>query len=153
MSDESLNDLNSLAQHFEHDESPTPPPLDAKLTGALRFLPPFFREIAEKGVSFQMEGLSGIFHIEGFYRNGPMKIQIKDNDDITAIDKNGNETVVKNYDELMRLNFTWWKRSSTRNTYVIPHKPWITDFMKENLVERKVIYVPLDENNDSEEAE
>lgn len=152
--DESMKGLEQLAQHYDQlDEAPTPPPLDSAMRSALRFLPPFFRELAEKGVSFRMEGLSGIFYVDGFYKNGPMKLLVKDNDDIVATDKNGKEVLLKNYDDLMRLNFKWWRRSSTRNTYVMPNKPWINDFIQEHLVERKVIYVAIEENDESEADE
>jgi hypothetical protein len=144
-----MRGLDELAQHFSHDnmeEAPAPPPLSAAMRGALRFLPPFFTELAEKGVSFSMEGLTGNFLVEGFYRNGPMKVQVTESDDIKAIDKNGKEVIVHNYDELMRLNFRWWVRSSSRNTYVSPNRPWINDYIKAGLVERKVIFVPIQED-------
>lgn len=153
-SQDTMKGLDALAQHFDHpDESPEPAPLTAAMRSGLRFLPPFFHELAEKGVSFNMEGLSGIFHVDGFYRNGPMQLQVMENDDIIAIDKNNKKTLVRNYGDLLKLNFQWWVRSSTRSTYVIPHKPWINDFMKDGLVERKVIYVPLHEQDDREEDE
>ena len=150
-----MHGLDELAQHFSHeagDEAPAPPPLSAAMRGALRFLPPFFTEIAEKGVAFSMDGLTGNFLVEGFYRNGPMKLQVTETDDIKTIDKNGKEVLVRNYEDLMRLNYRWWVRSSTRTTYVSPNRPWINDYIKAGLVERKVIFVP-NQKDDSDGSE
>lgn len=123
------------------------PPLDIKAPpGFLRFFPPVIKQIAELGAQFKME-TDGVLYIEGFYRNGPMKIDFE-GDSVVAIDKRGRKTTITNFDDLVQLNFSWWRLSNGRQGYIVPERPWIDKFIEKKWVKRKVIYEPIEETNE-----
>lgn len=120
------------------------PPLEIKdPPGFLRFFPPVIKQIAQQGVQFKME-TDGFLYVEGFYKNGPMKIDFE-GDHIIAIDKKGRQTRIEHFDNLVELNYRWWKISNSRNNYVMPERPWIDKFIDKKWVKRRVIFEPLDE--------
>lgn len=120
------------------------PPLEIKdPPGFLRFFPIIIKQIAEQGVQFKME-TDGFLYVEGFYRNGSMKIDFE-GDKIIAIDKRGRKTEINSFDDLVLLNYDWWRASNSRGNYVMPERPWIDKFIEKKKVKRKVIYEPIDE--------
>lgn len=117
--------------------------------GLLRFLPPLLQEFWAKKAYFSMDQ-SGAVSMDGFYKNGPLRLEVRDNNQIVAIDKRNRETKINSFDDLVELNFQWWKQSTTKTSYVIPQRPWIDSFMEKKLVRRKVIYLPFDAEDSDE---
>lgn len=117
--------------------------------GLLRFLPPLLQEFWAKKAYFSMDQ-SGSVSMDGFYKNGPLRLEVRGNNQIVAIDKRNRETTINSFDDLVELNFQWWKQSTTKTSYVIPQRPWIDSFMEKKLVRRKVIYLPFDAEDGDE---
>ncbi|WP_416268318.1 hypothetical protein SD235_11770 [Burkholderia cepacia] len=113
--------------------------------GFMRFMPALIKEMNRRGVPFNIDGNTGAITIEGFYKNGPMKLEVDDNDDIVSIDKRGRRQVMQTYDDLVKLNFTWWRDSPGKCVNVNPDRPWLDAFLDKNLVKRQVIFVPRDD--------
>lgn len=111
--------------------------------GLLRFMPALLQEFWAKKAYFSMDQ-GGSIQMEGFYKNGPMRLEVRDNDRIVAIDRSDRETPINSFDDLVALNYLWWKQSNTRNNYVVPQRPWIDSFLEKKLAKRKVLYVPVD---------
>ncbi|SDG95525.1 hypothetical protein SAMN05216466_106175 [Paraburkholderia phenazinium] len=113
--------------------------------GFMRFMPPLIKLMNRNGVPFNIDGSSGEITIGGFYQNGPMKLEIEANDDIVAIDKRDRRKVLKSYDDLVKLNFDWWRRATGKGNNVNPDRPWLDAFLEKNWVKRQVIFVPRDD--------
>lgn len=120
--------------------------------GFMRFMPALIKEMNRKGVPFSLDGASGGITIEGFYKNGAMKLEIEANDDIVAIDKHGKRKVMTSFEALVKLNFDWWRRSTGRGELRNPDRPWLDEFLTKGWVKRQVIFVPRDEQG-GEDAE
>ncbi|PRG26972.1 hypothetical protein [Burkholderia multivorans] len=131
---------------------PLAPTLDES-NGFLRFLPPLLRTMNRKGVPFNIDGASGEITLAGFYKNGPMKLEIAPNDDIVAIDKHGKRKIMKSFDALVKLNYDWWRRSTGRGELLSPDRPWLDEFLDKGWVKRQVIFVPRDEQGPGDDAE
>ena len=87
----------------------------------------------------------GALYIEGFYRNGPMKIDFE-GESVIAIDRKGRKTEIRHFDDLVQLNFTWWRLSNGRSGYIVPERPWIDQFIEKKWVKRKVIFEPIEDS-------
>jgi len=147
--DENENPSYQLGTDIADDDSL--PPLEIKAPpGFLRFFPPVIKQIAELGAQFKME-TDGALYIEGFYRNGPMKIDFE-GETVIAVDRRGRKTPITHFDDLVQLNFQWWRISNGRSGYVVPERPWIDQFIEKKWVKRKVIFEPL-ETIDSDKDE
>ena len=121
------------------------PPLDIKpMPGFLRFLPPLLKKMAELGVAFRMNQ-DGALYVDGFYKNGPMKLDLDEQNNIFAVDKRDRRTAIGHYDDLVLLNFTWWKLSNSRNQVAMPERPWLDSFIEKKWVKRRVIFEPIDD--------
>ncbi|WP_186136939.1 MULTISPECIES: hypothetical protein [Burkholderia] len=110
--------------------------------GFMRFMPPLVKALNRKGVPFAIDGNTGEITINGFYKNGPMKLEIEANDDIVAIDKRGKRQVMQSYDDLVKLNFHWWRQSTGQGVPRNPDRPWLDEFLDKGWVRRSVIYLP-----------
>ena len=122
----------------------TLPPLEIQAPpGFLRFFPPLIKQMAELGVQFKMEQ-DGALYVEGFYKNGPMKLDFE-GDNLVAIDKRGRKTAIGHFDDMLQLNFQWWRLSNGKSSYVVPERPWLDKFIDKKWVKRKVIFEPIDE--------
>lgn len=119
--------------------------------GMLRFLPPLLQDFWARKAYFTMDQ-QGAIQMDGFYKHGPMRLDIRDNNQLVAIDRRNRETKINSFDDLVMLNFEWWKSSNTKNQYVVPQRPWIDSFTEKKLVKRKVIYLPYDAEDNAEEA-
>lgn len=117
--------------------------------GVLRFLPPLLQEFWAKKAYFSMDQ-SGTILMDGFYKNGPIRLDIRENNQVVAIDRRNREKKIKSFDDLVDLNFQAWKQSTTKTSYVVPQRPWIDSFMEKKLVKRKVIYLPFDADEGEE---
>lgn len=134
----SNDEADEADQHIEEPEAP----------GMLRFLPALIQEFWAQKAYFTMEK-DGSLSMEGFYKNGPMRLEIRSNDQLVAIDKRGRVTEISSFEDLADLNYFWWKNANTKTSYVDPARPWADNFVERKMVRRKVIYQPL-ENEDSE---
>lgn len=117
----------------------------------LRFMPPFIKDLHARGVGISLDAKTFELHLSGFYGNGDMRLIIRDDGGFTAVDKNGKQTPVSTFKDLVLLNFDWWQAANTRGRYMAPTRPWIDGFREHNLVKRCVIYVSRD--NPSVEGE
>ncbi len=118
--------------------------------GALMWMPPLMQEFWAKKAYFTI-GSDGKMAMEGFYKNGTLVLDIRGTREapkIIAIDKRGRETEIKTFDDLVALNFFWWKQSNTKNTIELPVQPFVNHFLEKKLIKRKVIYVPFDDESE-----
>lgn len=121
------------------------------IPGALRFMPPLIHECWTRRAYVTMDQEGNLF-MEGFYKNGAMKLEVLDNNQIVAEDRRGKKTTIKSFDDLVKLNYLWWKNSITKSSYPIPGRPWADHFLEKGLVKRRVIFVPHDEDEDRADA-
>lgn len=137
----SLDNLGSkIAGDHDHDERP----MEIKpLPGFLKWLPPMFKDMHQQGATLSTDKNHDI-RIEGFYANGPMLL-VEENGKIFAIDKNKKKVLVAAFDDLVMLNYDWWRQAQTRGNYVQPERPWLDKFREKNLVRKQVIYVANDD--------
>ena len=119
--------------------------------GFMRFMPALVKEMNRKGVPFTLDGNTGIITIAGFYKNGPMTLEVEANDDIVSIDKRAKRKVMKTYDDLVALNYKWWRASTGRGVNITPDRPWLDAFLEKGLIKRVVIFVPRDEQESVED--
>lgn len=152
MSIENIDENAAYQLGTDYVEDDVLPPLEIKAPpGFLRFFPPVIKQIAELGAQFKMEA-DGALYIEGFYRNGPMKIDFE-GEAVVAIDKRGRKTPITHFDDLVQLNFSWWRLSNGRSGYVVPERPWIDQFIEKKWVKRKVIFEPIELVEGSDKAD
>jgi hypothetical protein len=147
--DENLNERLGQGQDDHKDLSP----LTIKpLPGAFRFMPDIIKKIHEIGGQVRMEP-DGTITVDGFYKNGPINLEFDDKGRVSAVDKRGRKTVIKSVDDLVTLNFTWWKISmgKGKSTYIVPERPWLDKFIEKKWVRRKLIFEPIDESCPPEE--
>ncbi|MCA8162046.1 hypothetical protein [Burkholderia cepacia] len=124
-------------------------PTFAEGHGLLRFFPPTLRDMARAGVNFTLDN-SGAVTVNGFYKRGPLSIEIADDDSLTAIDRRGQKHPIRTYDDLVALNYRAWIQSNTRGESFAPERPWLDAFIAKNWVKRQVIFVPRDPTPDAE---
>jgi hypothetical protein len=158
LSDESnsLTQLDGLANRLgEHTVSKDDGIADIEereAPGALQWMPELLQDFWAKKAYFSM-GLDGKLSMEGFYKNGPLILEIrgsKSSPEIVAIDKRGRETKIKSFDDLVNLNYQWWKQSNTKTSLVLPVQPFVNALLEKKLIKRRVIFVPHDDDSDSE---
>jgi hypothetical protein len=146
----SLNALGALEQTMS-SESLAPIPQRAA-PGWLRFMPDVIRSLWDKGATFKMDGNSGEISLDGFYKNGPMRLLLRD-EGVVAIDRRGRETNIAKFEDLVELNFQFWRQAnSQKNIYVQPQRPWLDGFLDKKLVKRQVIFIPADESEGESDA-
>ena len=117
----------------------TPPPL-------IRYMPPLFSELWDRGVSFSIDGTTGDVVLDGFYgRPSKVRISIRDNGLFTK-GKGNKEVSVESFDDLATLNFAFWlQANSKKGVYVHPEKPWLDTFVANGWVRRQAIFVPVED--------
>lgn len=148
----SLDDLERLGQSIttvidDGDEALAPLP-PRKAPAFLRFMPDLVRDMWEKGANFTLESTSGELLVEGFYKNGPLRLDLRENG-VVAIDKRGRERDIRSFDDLADLNYKFWRQAnSQKGVYVHPLRPWVDAMLDKKKLKRQVIYVPADENDD-----
>lgn len=122
--------------------------------GALMWMPELLQDFWAKKAYFTMTA-DGKLAMEGFYKNGPMILEIrgsKSSPEIVAIDKRGREVKIKSFDDLVNLNFTWWKQGQTKTSITLPVQPFVNAFLEKKLIKRRVIYVAHDDDTENEEG-
>ncbi|MBJ9920664.1 MULTISPECIES: hypothetical protein [Burkholderia] len=127
----------------EEDLSKPLSPTFAEGHGLLKFFPPTLRDMARAGVNFTLDN-SGAVTVNGFYKRGPLSLEIGDDDALTAIDRRGQRHPIGSYDDLVTLNYRAWIQSNTRGESCAPERPWLDAFIAKNWVKRQVIFVPRD---------
>ena len=83
------------------------------------------------------------YEIDGFYRQGTMRVEMDEKGNLVAIDKKEKKTTLRSFDDLVKLNFQWWKVSREKATeFMTPQKEWLEEFQRMGLVQRVVMYTP-----------
>jgi hypothetical protein len=146
MSDHDSN-LDSLQASLA---TPAPAPAPATksrvMPGFIRRMPALIQSLFQSGVDFSMD-TKGDLLIEGFYDNGPMRLVLDENDRVKAVDKRNKATPITSFDDLVTINFEWWKLTNAAakgKKYTAPTQPWLGSFQTKNLVKRQVIFVEND---------
>lgn len=134
------------------DDEALPALPERQAPGYLRYMPPLVQDLWARGAEIAMDGKTGEILIEGFYRNGAMRL-IDKGGAMVAIDKQERETPIKDFEDLALLNFRWWKLANGRTPnatqhYVVPNRPWLDLFVQRKWATRKVIYVPAEDGGD-----
>ena len=84
------------------------------------------------------------YEIDGFYRQGTMRVEADEKGVLIAIDKKDKKVALRTFDDLVKLNFNWWKLSRERATeFMTPPKEWLEEFQRMNLVQRVVMFTPV----------
>lgn len=125
-----------------------PPLVVGEIPGFLKFMPPVIQEAARQGAQFRLDPADWSLMLDGFYKNGPLKIAISATGDISATDRRDRVTHIAHFDDLVLLNFQWWRASNTKTVYTVPQRPWLDSFIQKKWVKRKVIFEPADESQD-----
>lgn len=131
------------------------PPLEITAApGFLRFMPELIKRLHSMGGKVSLND-DGSMLLEGFYKNGPMRLEIEEakNGDIKiiAVDKRNRRKEISTIDDLVQINFSWWKISNGRGTYLMPERPWLDQFIEKRWVRKKIIYEPLETEGESQD--
>lgn len=117
---------------------------DREAYAGMRVLPDIIDEAVRKGIRVVLTPLG--YEIDGFYRGGPMRVEADAAGDLMAIDRKEKKVLLGSFDDLVRLNYEWWKASrDKRADWVNPGKEWVEEFGRLNLVKRQVMFIPGDE--------
>ena len=117
----------------------------APAPGFLRFMPALVKQIAAQGGKLHMDP-DGTLRLDGFYKNGPMKLDFDAQGGLVAIDKRERKTALAHFDDVVQLNFSWWRASNTKkNEYILPEQPWLNHFIEKKWVKRKIIFEPVED--------
>lgn len=122
------------------------PTAERPLTGFMRFMPPLVKDLYARNVNFTMDAKNDLL-IDGFYDNGPMRVLIDERDNVKVVDKRNKTTPIRSFDDLVLVNFEWWKLTNAAakgKKYTPPANPWLKAFQEKNLVKRQVIFVEND---------
>lgn len=142
--EEEMSGLTALEARLSPEK-----PVERHPPGWLAFMPPFIKDLWQKGVNFEMDSQKGEFLIKGFYKNGDLRLAVRQ-EQFIAIDRREKETVIRKFEDLVELNYQWWVASNTKTQYMAPAEPWLDAFLSSKRAKRKVIYVPLhDEGEES----
>lgn len=148
--------LNNLGEKIDtelHTEKKTVRD-ENKLPLLIELLPDLLQDMHKRGIPFNVEGVSGNITVDGFYKNGPMILKMDENFSFEAVDKRGRALPIKNIEDLVKLNFDWWRRSAGKTgNFANPTKAWLEEFQQRGLVKRQYIIVPLEESFDSHDED
>jgi hypothetical protein len=80
--------------------------------------------------------------IPGFYKSDCVKLYLGLTDDLIAIARYDERTIIKSFKDLVELNYQWWKNSENRSqAWKSPDDRW-ADFMVEfGLVMKSVLQI------------
>lgn len=121
--------------------APAVTPEPAGQAQSSRSLPALIEAAVSKGVRVLLTK-SG-YEIEGFYKAGSIRLDPDATGFMVATDKKEKQTLLKTFDDLVKLNYEWWKKSREKSTeFVNPGKEWIDEFVRLNYVKRQVIFIP-----------
>lgn len=148
-----IESLDGTENDLNLGEDSLPPIQISSAPGFLRFMPDLIKNIHNMGGKVTLND-DGSLSLDGFYKNGPMRLEIEDGADakILAVDRRQRRTTIGTIDDLVQLNYSWWKLSNGRGTYLVPERPWLDKFIEKKLVRKKFIYEPIDiEGSDDQE--
>lgn len=147
--DESANlaQLNALSSRFGGDDDGVVAVEERELPGWAQWMPPLVQELWAKKAYFNLDA-SGELTMDGFYKNGSMRLKVQKDGSIIAIDKRNREEVIKSFDDLGMLNYRWWVQSNSKSAYIMPPQPWLDFFRDKKLVKRQVIFLPIDQESE-----
>lgn len=150
---DNLQQLDALNKRLggQTDPEDAPELEEREAPGVLRFMPPLLQEFWRRKAYFTIQK-DGSIEMDGFYKNGALKIQITAQGTLVAIDRRGREVALDSFDDLVALNYQWWAASNTKTQYVVPGRPFLDYFIEQKRVKRKVIYLPA-EAVDADEGE
>lgn len=119
-------------------------PPAAKTSAARRVLPELIETALAAGVKVLLTKTG--YEVDGFYKAGSMRLEPDENGMMMAIDRKDKKVPLKTFDDLVKLNYDWWKSSRTKNVaFMNPGKEWVEEFSRLNLVKRQVSFVPGEE--------
>lgn len=145
-----LGQLDALGKRLAGGEGDLPEMEERQAPGFLKFFPVLVQEFWARKAYFKMEE-DGSLAMEGFYKNGPMRLEIREGGKLVAVDKRNRQTPIESFDDLVELNFSWWKASNTKTTYVEPARPWADEFIERKWVRKKIIYQPREPDTTTQE--
>lgn len=95
---------------------------------------PIICAIVERGIPLKIT-IDG-FVIEGFYKSNEIKLKpMIDLFGFTAISRYNEKIYIKHFDDLVYLNYEWWKRSKNRfDGWKNPDPLWINDMVRLDLI-------------------
>lgn len=146
-----LKNLGEKINTEEHAEKKTTT-TENSLPLLIELLPDLLQEMHKKGIPFNVDGITGNITVDGFYKNGSMILKMDENYSFEAVDKRNRTTPIRSIEDLVKLNFDWWRRSAGKTgNFANPAKPWLDEFQQRGLVKRQYIIVPLGDSFDSDE--
>lgn len=153
-STELFDTLNLGSAKGAEASAPSADPTDQKseksARGKTTWLSVFPKEIqqwASQGVHFDYSSRDDALRIEGFYKHGPIRLDIR-GQNFVAVDKRGEETIIRNFDDLVRLNYESWRLSTKGRNPPEPDKMFIEAFLARKLVRRSWVFQPNEEGDE-----
>lgn len=140
-----IEPLDGTETELSLEEDTLPPMEITSAPGFLRFMPELIKNLHNIGGKITLND-DGSLSLDGFYRNGPMKMIISDGPkaQIIAVDRRNRKTEISTIDDLVKLNYSWWKLSNRRGVYLVPERPWLDQFIEKKWVRKKFIYEPIE---------
>jgi hypothetical protein len=132
------------ASHTSTPSAASPAPQRKKKVS----VPSLIMETISINVSARLDPDLGGWVIPGFYKAGGLLIKFNDNSDEGIATPIGYKRakvghVVKTFDDLVELNYSWWCASRKENVeFEDPSEDWKDEFVERQMLERKMIYSP-----------
>jgi len=139
--------LDSLEESMNFsDENKNKQPQRREVSGWLSLFPSEIKLWASKGIEFEWSSKDDTLKINGFYKQGPMRLELLKNN-FVAVDKKDKRVDIKNFDDLVLLNYRCWRRSHTRGGKVGPEpdRMFVDAFLERGWIKRQWSYAPGDE--------
>lgn len=101
-------------------------------------------EILKNGITLQVnfnkEKNKMIYTVDGFYKSGTVDLEEKEGEDILVATSRYNEkTLIKNFNDLISLNYDWWIYSKNSNEFwKSPDTIWLPFLIDMGLVKKIV---------------
>lgn len=121
--------------------APSPTTKAATSGAAARVLPEVVNIAIDRGIRVVLtkEG----YEIDGFYKGGPMRLEPDTSGHLAAFDRKDKKVLIKGFDDLVKLNYDWWKKSRDKGSeFINPSREWTDEFVRLSLVKRQVIFIP-----------
>lgn len=106
----------------------------------LNFLPPILRELTKNSIQYHFLP-NGDISLGSFFKKGVCLLRFEDNN-IILVDKKKNEQSISDIRDLIYFYYNAWKDAFEKKN-AEPDPDWLNLMIKENLVEKTVIYKPI----------
>jgi hypothetical protein len=117
-------------------------PAEPQKPRAKRTLPEIIETAVDRGMRVSLTRAG--YEIDGFYRQGAMRVEDDEKGGLSAIDRKEKKTVLRTFDDLVKLNFQHWKLSREKSPeFLNPPREWLEEFQRLNLVQRVVVFQPV----------